>query len=131
MTVDLLSARLKAAKRELTALKTAHERGLGNLRVYEFQDTIPSAGHQDEAWTLMISIDFDEKFSPYPFIYLIPTIQNTGLRFNVDAEGFQYTNGGKSAEYKIYYSYEEAALDLYTIISTAPIINVQYRWSAA
>ena len=34
MTVNLLSQKLKAAKKEITDLKTAHKRGFGNLKIY-------------------------------------------------------------------------------------------------
>lgn len=125
---ELLVQKLKAVKRELTALKTAHGRGLGNLKVYSKEYAIPSVGHRDYVYTIILTITFDSDFAPYPYVYLLPTLPDVGLRYNVEAEGFEYRNNGMGAVFQLFYNYQNDALDKFTIISTAPISSVSYEW---
>jgi len=125
---DLLAQKLKFAKRELTALKTAYARGLGNLKVYTREYTIPSAGHRDYTYTIILTLNFDTDFAPYPYVYLLPTLPDVGLRFNVEAEGFEYSDGGRKAIFHIFYNYQNDALDKFTVISTAPVSSMSYEW---
>lgn len=127
MSQNLLVERLKFAKRELTALKTAHRRGLGNLKVYKKKITPPSSGHDSGFWYLIVTVDFDRRFSSYPFTYSLSTREINGNQ-SIEPVSFNYINNGFSARYGAIYLYSASRDNSFTIISTAPIISTAYTW---
>lgn len=130
MSQNMLVDRLKAAKRELTALKTAHKRGLGNLRVYTQKYEIPYAGHESGLWNLIITVEFDNSFTAYPFVYLLPTrLGGSGFFAALLVQAtIEYIDGGYGARMGTVY-YHSATDNSFTVVSTAPVISVSYEWS--
>lgn len=126
---DLLVQRLKAAKRELTALKTAHRRGLGSLKVYEYPLEI--SGYNDKAYILNVHIDFDENATSYPFITCSPQVDTTTYQSKADIISMDYTNGGMGVDYSFDW-FALTKIDPYTIffISSAPISQVTFQFSS-
>lgn len=124
MTINPLTMRLKAAKRELLALKTAHTRGLGNVRIYTTTLDIDPTGHTTGWWSLIVNINFDQAFVAYPFV-------NFAVRFNsnnsMEAVGQDYANGGYSLRAQFIWRYS-GDTDTVSVSSTAPVINYTYEW---
>lgn len=126
MSQNMLVDRLKFAKRELTALKTAHTRGLGELKVFESQQTVSPTGHESWFWYLTINVEFDDRYAEFPFAYIVPRFSNT-MEYSMQAVGFTYTSS-HSARFKMLWIYASGT-QYFTVISTAPIKSVSYTWS--
>lgn len=127
MTVNLLSQRLKAAKRELTALKTAHIRGLGELNVFKtIVEVNPSAG--SSIALLTITLNFNSAFAPYPFINVLPIVDNS---FNHSAEWLElsYSNSGRTAIVEFLWIYDSSLpnQNIY-FMTTAPVTSSSYAF---
>jgi len=125
MTVDLLSVRLKEAKRELTNLKTAHKRGLGLLKLYKYTVTLHPPG-QLFAYYIELNITFSQNSSPYPFI------QGTGIILSdytaLSERGVEYINAGMGCLMRFEWARSEPSVDTVEILSSANIISVTERW---
>lgn len=124
MTVDLLSQRLKQAKRELTALKTAHSRGLGNLRI--FSEEFDGAPSVSPGQKLTINISFSIAYAPYPFFQVLS--RNSAISYT-DHPGIldiEYNSSGYGAtvtvpsEYVFFFGGGGFAL------SMSPITSISY-----
>lgn len=126
MTINPLTMRLKAAKRELLALKTAHTRGLGNVRIYNSTITIDPTGHTTGIWDIIVSINFDQAFVAYPFVNFAPTIDPSN-NHSLEVVGQDYSNGGFSLNAQFVWRYR-AGTNTITVHSTAPVINYSYEW---
>lgn len=130
MSQNMLVDRLKAAKRELTALKTAHQRGLNNLRVYTKDQDVPYSGHEQGIWDLNITIKFDTSFPSFPFAYILPArLSGSGIFATVlEQATAQYIDGGYGMKIgtAYYYSPEDNS---FSIVSTAPVTSVSFEWS--
>lgn len=75
MSQNMLVERLKFAKRELTALKTAHFRGMGLLKIYKATYYFSQAGiEEDYFYDAVVTIKFSRDFAPYPFTYALGDI---------------------------------------------------------
>lgn len=134
MTVNLLSQRLKAAKRELTALKTAHRRGLGSLAVYEFQMALDvPVEAQTGFWYLDLTLTFDRSFPAYPFAQVIAPNGPASDYYTANIfEGEQskvYGNSGYSLMFTVpfFYSVKTTPYPVY-FYSTAPIVSITPRF---
>lgn len=127
MTVDLLSVRLKEAKRELTALKTAHKRGLGELKVFEYRLEI--SGYNDHVYDLSVTVNFDTSFTRYPFIFTYPQGDPNTFLSKADLVSMDYTNNGASAVFN-YSWFALTTIDPYTILfkSSVPIVSSEYTF---
>ena len=127
--VDLLSKQLKDAKKELTALKTSHERSASLLNIYSTQATLPwPPGGVD---IVTITVRFSKEYAAYPF-----------FRFEIESLNFAYRNYASN----IYISSEAYGADGYSIeivalhwgdeeyssnfrvISTSPVVGIDYNW---
>ena len=134
MTVDLLSSRLKAAKRELTALKTAHTRGFGLLKVYTktlnySQTGIAEGGIYTNA---TLTISFSRDFPPRPFVYVLGDIDVTAgteigrwpafnaRTFDYSSDGYTVVMGGTL----IYLLSAATPLEKVKAFATSPIISI-------
>lgn len=126
--MNLLADRLKFAKRELTALKTAHARGLGNIKVYVENAAIPTDGHETGIFTLVITIQFDQRFTAYPFVYLLPRLSLNTTNYAIQASGFNYTSAGFGASFKVAFLADSGSNN-FSVISTSPITSIRYDWS--
>lgn len=126
MTINPLTMRLKAIKRELLALKTAHTRGLGNVKIYTSTITIDPSGHTTSFWDITIRIDFDPSFVAYPFVNIIPAA-NSSYQHTLELVGQDYANGGYSLNTKYIWRYV-ANTNSIMILATAPIVGYTYEW---
>lgn len=126
--MNTLSQRLKYAKRELTALKTAHPRGLGNLRVYRKNETIVSPSVMG-AYEARISGSFSSLFAPYPYTQIVlgEYPENIAL---LTMEDFEYTSDGMGFATVITGLFAQPAISInLEILSLAPVENIEVEWS--
>lgn len=128
MTTDLLTARLKAAKRELTALKTAHQRGLGLLRIYR-ETVIPD--NQDGIYDAAVTVTFVEGSAPYPFVTVVGYYDTQNLydsSFAVDE--LEYQNNGMTAIFSGELTVDSSGVwpKKFDVLSTAPIQSITIDW---
>lgn len=129
MTQNLLVQRFKNAKSELTALKTAHIRGIGNLRVYK--ETVRFTG---SAVFLegTVTINFSQNFAAYPFVYLLGYgVDLDGMHFiSMDPESVNYTNNGYTAVFEGEALYDpEYIPNKFDVYSTSPMTSITYAWT--
>lgn len=130
MTQNLLVERLKYAKRELTALKTAHTRGLGMLRVYRRSVDLlspSSAGY----YRVTITATFSSLFAPFPYAQgvLGPVPSNIVI---LQQEEFEYSSDGKGFTSVISGYFFNGSIPIeYEILSLAPISNLNTQWESA
>lgn len=124
MTVNLLSQRLKAAKRELTALKTAHMRGLGNMKAFSQKVVVPQDGHTG-IHDFTVTVETDNKYAPYPFISLFPLGTRNG-DWTFELTNIFY-NTGYNITFKLLWLYDEGTNGFY-VVSSSPIKSINYIW---
>lgn len=127
MPIPLLVERLKRAKEELTALKTAHKRGVGMMRVYE--ENIAPQASDGTMWKLTITIKFEENTAPFPFAYTVAkTLSDLDFfwAFGFTQEEMEYTDE-HTVKVAGTFWWEEAVP--IRILSTAPVKSVSYAWS--
>lgn len=127
MTVDLLSVRLKEAKKELTNLKTAHLRGLGLLQVYKKICTLSSFSIEDDySGRVRISIYSSNTFPPYPLLNIIPQVKgSTAFTISLLVDSTNYANNGYTLLIDGRVTrWDSYGLTEFEIISTAPIDNI-------
>lgn len=126
MSQNLLVQRLKFAKRELTALKTAHKRGLGLLKVYTKTYTIPPPSGSASFYWLTIELEFE--ISNYPFLQEYLVYNDIATSPISTTPEFEYKNDGEKAEFRMVF--EKRTTD-YSIRfnSTSPIVSMNYSWS--
>lgn len=129
MTQNLLVQRFKSAKRELTALKTIHPRGIGNLKIYK--ETITFTASSTKLDPLTITVTFSQNFAAYPFVYVLGYGVSSTNRyyFSIDPQSVNYSNNGFTATFitdAIYYpSFVTNKFDVY---STSPATSITYEW---
>lgn len=124
---DLLVQRLKAVKRELTALKTAHRRGLGLLKVYRREETFTPPGGQGTYNGIKITISFSRNFAKSPLVSL------SGLTMGSMTVQSLYVNSVKyiddfSLEIIADLVWTSVIPNKFVIISSAPVEEVNYVW---
>lgn len=127
MPTPQLTQRLIRAKEELTALKTAHKRGVGMLKVFE--ENIAPQASDSTPWDLTITLAFDPSTTPYPFVYAIAkTLDESVYYFSAGftQEEIEYTN---EHTVKVAGSFWSSNAVPIRILSTAPVSNVSYSWS--
>lgn len=127
MPTPVLVEKLKWAKQELTALKTAHKRGVGMLRIYE--ENIAPQASDGTPWDLTITLTFGADTAPYPFVYAIAkTLSESSYFFaaGFTQEEIDYTS---EHEVKVAGSFWAGNPVPIRILSTAPVESVSYAWS--
>ena len=128
--MNTLAQRLKFAKQEITALKTAHQRGFGLLKIYrteyKFSD-IPGV-LDTHSYDAITTINFSQNYAPYPFAYL--NGQFVSWFSSLDVKQIQYSNNGYTITFTgdAFY-YTSLGLDKMTLYSTAPPTSISYNWS--
>ena len=127
MSIDLFSLKLKAAKRELLGLKTAHTRGLGNIRIYTTTIEIDPTGHTSGIYFIDLVVDFDSSFAAYPFVNFAPYMDGDG-DYSFDPIGVDYSNNGRTLNVRGAWLYYKAGTNFVAIQSTAPIVSWSYNW---
>lgn len=128
MPTPVLVERLKRAKLELTALKTAHKRGVGMLKVFE--EIVEPEAPDDTLWYLVMTISFSADSTSHPFVtVLCNTFDETkySLAQSFQQDEIEYTQGGKSV--KIGGSFFSSDNSFLKILSTSPIASVSFSWS--
>ena len=127
MTINPLTMKIKAAKRELLALKTAHTRGLGNVKIYTTTITIDTTGHTTGFWDITFTLDFDQAFTAYPLVNFIATM-DSNRDYSMELEGQDYSDGGYTLNAKFAWRYK-AGTNSITIDSTSPVVGYSYTWA--
>lgn len=130
MTVNLLTKRLKAARSELTALKTTHTRGIGLLRLYSQILTIDGSGQTGGVHELDVTISLNTSYASFPFVQVSPAI-NDDNGYTMEIDGFTYTNG-YNLRYHLLWLVRANSGDTnkLQIVSSSPITSVNYEWTA-
>lgn len=127
MPTPVLVERLKRAKEELTALKTAHKRGVGLLKVFE-ENISPQAPDQTP-WELTMTISFGANSTPYPFMYtLAKTMDESDYfwSFGFREEEIEFTDEHTIKVAGEFWSENPVPI---RILSIAPVESVSYSWS--
>lgn len=124
MTVNLLSQRLKDVKRELTALKTVHMRGLGSMRTFTQKVIVPQDGHTG-IHDITVVVTTDNQYAPYPFISLFPAGTRDG-DWTLELTNIFYNNS-YTITFKLLWLYDEGTNAFY-VTSFSPIKNITYAW---
>lgn len=128
MPVNLLTKRLKDAKRELTNLKTAYTRGLGFLRVYDQILTITDG--QSGMHELDVIITLDNNFAEYPYAQLFPAI-NESNGYTMEVDGFSYTNSYQVRYHLLWWERASSTgTNSLRVLSSSPIKEITYNWTS-
>lgn len=127
MTVDLLSVRLKEAKKELTNLKTAHTRGIGMLQLYTSEVKLDV---QDKTgiWDVAVTIYFKDGQSPYPFLEYIPIINNDTSNV-IELIGMEFAEDGMSVLLQFEWLNSTPQVDTILLYCTSQIDSYTQEWS--
>lgn len=125
--MNTLSERLKYARRELTALKTAHPRALGNLRVYRRSEVLTSTAGSRELFEILITLAFSTNYAPFPFTELVGGQMPSGVGL-FEVEEFEYSNDGMSATAKASGLFNAGASMPYEVLSMAPVVSISTQW---
>lgn len=129
MTQNLLVQRFKNAKSELTALKTTHPRGIGNLRIYK--ETITFTG--SAVWLEgTVTINFSQNFAAYPFVYLVGYgVRRTVTYFaSIGGDSINYIDNGYTAVFEATALYDpEDIPNKFDVYSTSPMTSITYTWT--
>lgn len=128
--INLLTNRIKDAKSELTALKTAYTRGLGLMDVYTFSGTANPPSRQD--YLFKMTIRFDTEFAQNPLTYLsigIGDLVAPWLGSAIEVYNETFASDGYSLTINGLISWAEDDISTYTIYSTSPITNVSWEWT--
>lgn len=126
--MNLLTTKIKSIKRELTALKTSHARGLGNVKIYHRIVQVDPSGHETGASYMTIIINFDRRFTAYPMAQIIPTMNYSG-DYTMEMTGLDYSDQGYTMNAELVWIYEPGTTS-FTVESTSPVDNVSYTWSS-
>ena len=125
MITNLLSKRLKLAKREITALKTYHLRGIGNMIVYQSAVQITYSGGSR---LLNLTVYFNSSSTPYPFVQVYGEMKSGGNHeYNLRVLGGGYTNDGHTYKMMGVYLVEDGLNSIH-IESTVPPESISYKW---
>lgn len=126
MSQNMLVDKLRAAKQELTALKTVHRRGLGLLKIYTGTYDIPPPTGAASLYWLTVSLTFG--VASYPFTQEMVFLNDLLTALPNTSTEFEYMNAGMGAEFRIIL---ENNPDGYKVkfSSTSPILAMSYSWS--
>lgn len=129
MTPNLLVQRFKSAKRELTALKTTHPRGIGNLKIYK--ETIIFTASSGTFKDAVITVTFSQNFAAYPFVEIVGYgVDLGGIYYSsMSSETVDYTNNGFTAVFQADAVYSpELVPNRFDVYSTSPATSITYEW---
>lgn len=123
--MNLLTSKIKCLKRELTALKTSHTRGLGNIKIYHYSVAVDKSGRPPYT-DLVVTVQFDTSFNAYPLVQILPTVLDNG-DYSMEQVGMDYSGSGYTVNARFVWSYK-AGTDSFTVESTIPVTSVNYGW---
>ena len=129
MTQNLLTQRFKHAKRELIALKTAHPRGLGLLKIYKETITFTASGGSFK--DAIITVTFSQNFAAYPFVYVMGYGADIDGKYysSMTTTSLNYTNNGYTATFEADAVYYPAWVpNKFDVYSTSPTTSITYTW---
>ena len=129
MTQNLLVQRFKSAKRELTALKTTHPRGIGNLKIYKETITFTGSAVFLEG---TVTINFSQNFAAYPFVYLFGYSERMTATYfaSISGDSINYTNNGFTAVFEATALYDpEDIPNKFDVYSTSPMTSITCTWT--
>lgn len=129
MTQNLLVQRFKDAKKELTALKTTHPRGIGNLKIYK--ETITFTG--SVVWLEgTVTINFSHNFAAYPFVEIVGYgVDLGGIYFaSISGDSINYIDNGYTAVFEVTALYDPGTIpNKFDVYSTSPMTSITYTWT--
>ena len=130
MTINLLTARIKAIKKELLALKTSHTKSAFLLKIFSAIGSvpIPAEGATDYA---IITVNFSQDYGAYPYFRFAIEPTNLGYRnsgSNIYIGTETYGSNGYSIEVEIIQLGDEDYSNNFKITSTSPITSISYEW---
>lgn len=128
--INLLTTRVKDAKSELTALKTAYVRGLGLMDVYTYNGTANPPSREDYFFKMVVT--FDPEFAQNPLTYMsigIGDLQAPWLGSALEIYNQTFTSDGFALTVNGLISWAADDIATYTIYSTSPITNVSWEWT--
>lgn len=125
--MNLLTQQIKNAKKELLALKTNHNRGLGMLKIYKYNYIIPPPPDPELSfWWLNMTFTFE--MSAYPFLQRNLQFNDISKNLFSTAEEFGYINNGWGATISARYGNLNRNYDV-VVYCTSPITSMSYSWS--
>lgn len=129
MTINPLTMRIKAAKRELLALKMSHAKSASLLKVFSTISSVPLPS--EEAALAKIIINFSEDYGAFPYFRI--EIEPTGFpAFNQGSNIYIGTETYDSTGYRLEVEIVQIGVPDYSnnfkVTSTSPITNVSYEW---
>jgi hypothetical protein len=130
MTVDLLTARLKAAKRELTALKTSHMRGLGLAKVYSYSGVFSPPSYNPYLFTM--TINFDREFAKNPLTYISlggNDLSDPWIGSSAEIDNESFTSDGYSMVVDGYVDETQYTTSNFVVYSVSPILGISWEWT--
>lgn len=130
MTVDLLTARLKAAKRELTALKTSHMRGLGLAKVYSYSGVFSPPS--DSPYLFTMTINFDREFAKNPLSYISlggNDLSDPWIGSSAEIDNESFTSDGYSMVVNGYINESQYTTSDFVVYSVSPILGISWEWT--
>lgn len=129
MIQNLLVQRFKSAKRELTALKTIHPRGIGNLKIYKETVTFTGSAVFLEG---TVTINFSQNFAAYPFVYLLGYSERMTATYfeSIGGDSINYTNNGFTAVFEATALYDPDTIpNKFDVYSTSPMTSITCAWT--
>lgn len=130
MTQNLLVQRFKDAKKELTALKTTHLRGIGNLRVYKETVTFTASSGLFKEGT--VTVNLSQNFAAYPFVYILGYNAEVGGTYYISLQStsINYINNGFTAQFEVEaLYYPDWVTNKFDVYATSPITSITYTWT--
>lgn len=127
--MNLLVNKMKDVKRELTNLKTAHQRGI-NLKIFREEITFSksSIGFYDGT----ITVTFDTNFAAYPFAYVLGYSlgPDSPSFYSFDTDSVFYRDSGYTMDFVGEFIYYPEELEpKFVLVSTSPPTSITYTWS--
>lgn len=130
MTQNLLVQRFKSAKKELTALKTIHPRGVGLVNIYKETVTFTASGQSFLNAT--VTVTFSQNFAAYPFVYVLGYTANVSGRYyiSMDTESLDFSNNGFTATFAADAIYAPSLVpNKFDVYASSPMTSITYTWS--
>lgn len=129
MTINPLTMRLKAIKRELLALKTSHTKSASLLKVFSATSFVPL--HDNDYTLARIIIKFSEDYGAFPYFRV--EIEPTGFpAYNYGSNIYIGTEAYDSTGYRLEVEIAQLGIPGYSnnfkVTSTSPITSISYEW---
>lgn len=129
MTINPLTMRIKAAKRELLALKMSHAKSASLLKVFSAISSVPLPPEGVDL--AKITINFSGDYGAFPYFRI--EIEPTGFpAFNQGSNIYIGTETYDSTGYRLVVEIAQIGVPDYSnnfkVTSTSPITSISYEW---